>query len=84
MFTRIPINIHRRQSLGTPCVGDPIPIAVPAPSPLEVEQLAVVGLDPAPEGAVIDRANVVNVSVDVMGPFVMVDARPDEVPRGQR
>ena len=83
-LTGVPVNIHRGQSLGALCVGDPVPVSVPASVPLKVEQLAVVGLNSAPEGAMINRANVVNVGVDVMGPRGVVDASLDKLPRGQR
>ena len=79
-LTWVPIDVKWRRSLGTSCVGDPVPIAVPAPCPLEVEQLTIVWLDPAPEGAVINRTNVVHVGVDVVGPRGVVDARLDELP----
>ena len=82
-LTGVPVNIHRGQSLGAICVGDSVSVAVPASGPLEVEQFAVVGLNSAPECAMINRVNIVDVGVDVMGPRRVVDASLDELSCGQ-
>ena len=82
----IPIDVHWIQIVvGRPDVSADLSVAHVARvgAVVEMKQVAVVSgvrLNPAPEGAVINRTNVVHVGVDVVGPRGVVDARLDELP----